>query len=219
MSNTILIIGESGSGKSTSTRNLNPRETFYVNVIGKQLPFKGGKDKYIKGKDWNDKTGNYYVTDDWIKIIKCIDIVNKAMPHIKTLIIDDFQYVLANEFMRRVSEVGYSKFSEMGSHYWQIINEASAARNDLTCVLMSHSHTDETGKVKCKTIGKMLEEKITVEGMFTNILHSLHTDEGYKFLTQSDTRHMAKTPMGMFDELTIDNDLVYVLEKVNEYYK
>lgn len=167
---------------------------------------------------WDDKEGNYLATDDWQKIIKCIQVVDKLRPEITTLVVDDLQYVLANEFMRRSHEKSFDKYSEMANHYWSIINTATGARNSLSSVFLSHNEIDNNGRSKVKTIGKLLDEKITVEGLFTTVLHSLSTENEYQFLTQNDGHHTAKSPQGMFDEKLIDNDLSFVILKLNEYF-
>lgn len=217
MSNTLLLLGASGTGKSSSLRNLDPKTTFIISVLDKPLPFKAYKKHYKPIKSWSDTEGNYLATDDWQKIIKCIQVVN-SLKQFKTLVIDDLQYVLANEFMRRSSERGFDKYSELANHYWMIINAAMASRDDLLCIFVSHNEIDQTGRSKIKTIGKLLDEKITIEGMFTTVLHSLVTDTGYKFLTQSDGIHVAKSPIGMFAENIIDNDMQHVREQIDLYF-
>ena len=122
MSNSVLIIGPSGSGKSTSIRTLDPETTYVLNVIGKPLPFRGYK------KHYNHDNKNYYETDDWTKVVACIKAVNEEKPHIKTLVIDDLQHVLSNEFMRRISERGFEKFNDFAYHFWKIINESKLDR-------------------------------------------------------------------------------------------
>lgn len=216
MSNTSLIIGESGTGKSTSLEKLNPKETFVLNILDKPLPFKGYKKNYIKIN--SDATeGNYYSTDDYLKIIRIIKTINEKRTDIKNIIIDDFQYCLANEFMRRATETGFMKFTEIGQHAWLIIKALTDCREDLDCFVLSHSETDINGKYKCKTIGKMLDDKITIEGMFTVIFHAQVMDGAYRFLTQNDGTHIAKSPCGMFNDKYINNDLMYVKEKMFEY--
>lgn len=217
MSHSILIIGESGSGKSTSLRNLDPKETFIINVINKPLPFKGGSKNYTPfNKEHPD--GNYCSTDNPDTIKKVLKIVSEKRPEIKTIILDDFQYMMCNEFMRRAKETGYTKFTEIGQHAWEVLNELNYCRDDINCYVLSHSDTGMDGKVKCKTIGKMLEDKISMEGMFTLVLHAIVTDGKYKFMTQYDGMHLAKSPMGMFDTILIDNDLKNVNEIINKYY-
>ena len=202
MSNAILIIGESGSGKSTSIRNLNPKETFIINVINKPLPFKSYNKNYRKVSKENPD-GNYFASDNWEKIIDAINYVNEKRPEINSLIIDDFQYVMANEFMRRASEKGWEKFTEIGEHAWKIIKSLSEQRDNLDCFVLSHSDTQENGPVKCKTIGKMLDDKICLEGMFSIVFHAYMQDGVYKFLTQHDGLRIAKSPMGMFEKINM----------------
>ena len=212
MSNTTLIIGESGSGKSTSLRNLNPKETFILNILDKPLPFRGFKNKY------NSESKNYYASDDYSVLLAYIKAINERRPEIKVLIIDDFQYLLANEFMRRSSEKGYDRFTDIGKHAWDVIKALTETREDLYCFVLSHSDQDQMGRMKCKTIGRMLDDKITLEGMFTTVLYALLVDGEHKFLTQHDGTHLAKSPMDMFAEKYINNDLKVVIEKMMDYF-
>lgn len=217
MSNTVLIIGQSGSGKSTSLRTLDPKTTFIINVLDKPLPFKAFKKNYTPCTKENKK-GNYFTTNDWSHVVKCIEMVNKERLDITTLIIDDWQYILAYEFMRRVSEKGFDKFSELANHGWSTINACLGTRATLTNFILSHSDVDATGRSKCKTIGKMLDEKITIEGLFTTVLHSRVVDGSYMFQTQYDGEFLAKSPMGMFEEHLIPNDLLAVKDAVENYF-
>lgn len=212
MSNTVLVIGQSGSGKSTSLRNLDPKSTFIINVLDKPLPFRAFK------KNYNAVSKNYYCTSDWAKVVNCIERVNKERTDITTLVIDDWQYILAYEFMNRVSERGFDKFSELANHGWSTINACLGTRPTLTNFILAHSDVDSTGRSKCKTIGKLLDEKITIEGMFTTVLHSRVVDGEYMFQTQYDCEFLAKSPMGMFDEFLIPNDLVAVKAAIENYF-
>src|SRR5579859_1663873 len=217
MSNTSLIIGESGTGKSTSLEHLNPKETFIINVLDKPLPFRGYKKNYTKLSP-DGSQGNYYASDDYSSLIRCIRNINNKRPEIKNLVIDDWQYTMCNEFMRRATETGSTKFTEIGQHAWSIIRELVGCREDLYCFVLSHSDTDANGKYKCKSIGKMLDEKITIEGMFTIVLHTQIMDGAYRFLTQNDGAHIAKSPRGMFEDKYIANDLAFVKDKMDHYY-
>lgn len=217
MANTILIIGESGTGKSTSIENLNPEETFIINVIDKPLPFRGFKRNYIQSTEQAMK-GNYCATDKFEFIMQIIKTINSSRLEIKNLIIDDFQYVMCNEFMRRSNEKGYQKFTEIGHNAWAILRELSFCRQDLDCFVMSHTESDADGKLKCKTIGKMLDDKITIEGMFTVVFHTLLIDGSYKFLTAYDGIHIAKSPKGMFTQKYINNDLAQIKFEMASYY-
>ena len=213
MSQAVLVIGESGTGKSTSLRNLNPAETYIISVLNKPLPF---KNKYTKTTP--EKAGNFFVSDDFNKISSCIRYVNAKRPEIKNLVIDDWQYMMSNHFMRRSTERGFDKFTEIGKEGWRFIMEVNDCRDDLTCFVLAHSDKDMDGVARLKTIGKMLNEKVCLEGMFTIVLHSLIVDQEYKFMTQGDGTHIAKSPMNMFERL-IDNDLAKVKQSIEGYYK
>jgi hypothetical protein len=216
MAEIILIYGESGTGKSTSIKTLDPKTTFIINVLGKALPFKGAKQKYVsKTKDNN---GNILTCDKSSGIIQSLLAIEK-LSEIKTIIIDDFQYVMGNEFMRRAAETGWQKFTDIGQNAWNIVAQASSLRDDLKIFILSHSETNEnTGKSKIKTIGKMLDEKICLEGMFTIVLYSTISQNGeYGFITQNTGLITAKSPHEMFDKLFIPNDLQLVADSINKY--
>lgn len=210
MSVSVLILGESGTGKSASLRNMNPEKTLLIQAIKKPLPFRSASWKQvIKGT----QAGNIFVTDQFDRIIT---IMTKTQREI--IVIDDFQYVLANEFMRRSQETGFAKFTEIGRHAWEILNIASQLPDNKRIYILSHTESDQSGLTKCKTIGKMLDEKITVEGMFTIVLRTLVQDQQYKFSTQNNGADTVKSPMGMFAESLIDNDLEAIDSVICEYY-
>lgn len=217
MSNTVLIIGESGTGKSTSIRNLNSEETFILNVIDKPLPFRGYRQKYKRmSQDWT--AGNYCSTDNYMEIIKALKFISEKRNEIKTIIIDDFQFVMTNEFMRRCMERGFDKFSEIGNHAWSIMNTLKSLREDIDCFVLTHSQLDETGKMNIKTIGKLFSEKYGIEGAVTTLLQTEIIDGKYYFITQGDAKHIAKSPMDMFEDKSIPNDLAFVKGKMRDYY-
>lgn len=223
----ICICGESGSGKSTSIRNLDPKETFIIATIAKPLPFRGWKKNYTKfviDKETKELHGNYYVNDKSDNIIKIMKLVSSKMPHIKTLIVDDLQYTMAFEFVDRASEKSYDKFNEMAQHMLNIFRTTFELRDDLTVVFLTHSEnvgTEIDPKYVLKTLGKLLKEKVTTEGLFTCMLFTeVNFDEDvpkYQFITNNDGKCIAKSPMGMFDELKIDNDLKMVIDIVKQY--
>lgn len=217
MSNLALILGESGTGKSTSIRTLNPEETFIVNVIGKPLPFRGGVSKYKK-LSADGLTGNYYATDDTTTIKRVINLIDKRRPDIKTLVIDDFGYTISNSFMRKSNQKGYDKFIEIGKDVFDILDIITNLRDDLFCFVMMHVEMDINGKSKPKTVGKMIDQYICIEGKFTTCLHTVVSDGNYQFLTNNDNQHMAKTALGMFDSLYIENNLQFVRDKMQEYF-
>lgn len=217
MSNTSIIMGESGTGKSTSIRNLNPKETFIINVLNKPLPFRGYKKNYTMVSP-DGTTGNYYTSDIYEHIELVIKKINAKRSDVKTLIIDDFQYLMANEYMSRALERGYDKFSEIGKHAHDLLKLLPTLREDLDVFILTHSEPNESGKMKIKTIGKMLDEKITIEGMYSMVLQTELVNGDYHFITQGDSRHIAKSPMGMFEQRNIPNDLAFVKEKMANYY-
>ena len=227
MSQEILIIGESGSGKSTSLEKLDPKSTFLINVAKKPMPFRSWKKNYSLLTKENP-TGNYIATDNSATIVATLKHVDANMPHVKTVIIDDFTYVMANEFMRRANERGFEKFTEIGLHAWEIANAGKNMRDDITFIMIGHAEasTDLSGnrKLKFKTIGKLVDDKVNMEGMFTIVLFTdVEKDPNgginHYFVTQSDGTTTGKTPKGMFDELKIPNDINQVIQTINKYYE
>ncbi|EGB2280967.1 AAA family ATPase [Salmonella enterica] len=213
MGTATLILGESGTGKSTSMRNINPEEAILIKPICKPLPF--------KSKDWlawdaRAKKGTVVTTDKWDVIVA---VIKRAHEYGKRIVIvDDFQYVMSNEFMRRSEEKSFDKFTEIGRHAWEVIKAAQDAPDDLRVYFLAHTEETPMGRVKMKTIGKMLDEKITVEGMFTIVLRTLTRDDQFFFTTKNNGADTVKSPMGMFDSNEIDNDLSFVDATVCDYY-
>lgn len=203
----VLIIGESGSGKTTSLRNMNKDTTFIFQAIKKPLPFK------------NNKEYKTYVTDDYSKIKAGINkIVNSPDNKIEDIVIDDTQYLMANEFMRRAKEKGFEKFTEIGEHFWDLINFINNIEKPINFYFLSHSEDTEHGKTKMKTIGKLLDDKITVEGMFTVVIRTEKNDGQYVFRVKNSGSDTVKTPLGMFEEETIDNDLITIKNAMQAYF-
>lgn len=226
MAELIAVVGESGSGKTTSIRNLNPEETFIISTTGKRPGIKGAKKKYPDFKLADGKiSGNFYTTSNIDNIRKIMSIIDKKMPYIKVLIIDDFQYIMGFEAMDRAKEKSYEKFTEMAQHVYQVLKSGMDLRDDLFVVVSTHS--ENTGDninpyYRIKTLGKMLNSVITLEGLFTYVLYTtiIRSEDNkteYKFITNSDGTCTAKTPMSLFDSLLIDNDLNLVIEKIKEY--
>ncbi len=212
MSNLIVILGESGTGKSTSMRHLKPEETFVINVLNKPLPFRGYKNIY------NEDKSNYLESDNYAKIIAYLKAINERRPEIKTIIIDDFSFLMNNEFMRRCREKQFDKFTEMGANMFAIMEACKDFRSDLYCFLMCHTEKDHAGNIKPKTVGKMTGDYVGIAERVSIVLHTQIIDRQYKFLTQNDGVCMAKSPMGLFDDLYIENDLQFVKEKMNDYF-
>lgn len=223
---TIAIVGESGTGKSTSLRNLNPEETFIISTTGKPLPFRAWKKKYIPIKiERKNVSGNYYISSKWDQILKILQIIDKMMPQIKQVIIDDFQYVLSYEFVDRATEVGYAKFSELAQHAMEILRYSEKMREDCKMIFLTHSENvgdNVNPKFVIKTVGKLLSEKVTLEGLFTYIFFTKVSegDSGrmeYKLITNNDGTCVAKTSFGMFEDLEIDNDLNEIIHVIDAY--
>lgn len=214
MSISTLILGESGTGKSTSLRNLDPANTLLIQAVKKPLPFRSPSWKPVTKEDG----GNIYVTDNSAKI--CV-----AMQRTKAdvIVIDDFQYTLANEFMRRVTdqETGngaFAKYNEIARKAWDVFMAASALPDHKRVYILSHTTTDEMGKTKIKTIGKLLDEKIVLEGLVTIVLRTLKINDQYVFATQNSGHDTTKSPLDLFSEDHIENDLAAVDKAICEYY-
>lgn len=216
MANLIMILGESGTGKSTSIENLDPKETFIIQVVNKPLPFRGYKTKYSLRNKENPK-GNRFVSDRSDLVMKILDSLNKEKT-IKNIIIDDSQYIMANEFMRRAKEKGFEKFTEIGQNFYMLIDKANDMRDDINVIFLQHIEINDAGRVKAKTIGKLLDDKVGIEGRFTVVLMTEIEDGNYYFRTQNNGNDTCKSPKGMFEELRIPNDLKIVIDKVNEYF-
>lgn len=210
MSISTVVLGESGSGKSASMRNMKPADTLLIQVVKKPLPFRAKGWSYFSPEN---KTGNIFVSDDW----QAISAIMRRTQR-KAIVIDDFQYVLANEFMRRSEERGYDKFTEIAKHAWELFNVANTLPDDVRVYLMSHTQTNDQGDIKIKTIGKMLDEKITPEGLFTIVLRTVVTDKDYFFSTRNNGHDTVKTPIGLFDAERIPNDLAVIDAQISEYY-
>jgi hypothetical protein len=207
-----LIIAPSGQGKTSSIRNLKPETTYIINVMGKALPFIGAASKYKLGV-------NMAYIDRAPKIIEEMEKVSKDTKW-ESLIIDDAQYIIATEFMRQVLVKGYDKFSIMAQNMWNILLTANKLRDGLKVFILTHEETMPNER-KMKTLGKLLDEKLTPEGLMTIVLFGgVSRDVSgckYFFQTQSDGIASAKSPMGMFP-YTIPNDLDIVSRRIDEYY-
>ena len=204
MAEKILIMGESGTGKSTSIRNCDPAKTAIVNPVGKPLPFRG-KFEMLNG-----------VTDSG-KIIRFMK--DQVAAGKKIIVVDDFQYILSIPYMNRIKEAGWDKWNDFGSNYFEIIDVCAVLPDDVTVYYMTHTETLENGITTIKLIGKLLREKITIEGLFTTVLRTQVVDGKYYFLTQNSGKDTVKSPLGMFPSYAIDNDLNYVDEKIRNYYE
>lgn len=226
MAELIAIVGESGSGKTTSIRNLDPKHTFIVSTTGKRPGIKGANKKYQNFAIADGKiSGNFYSSSSVEQIGKVLQVIDKKMPEINTVVIDDFQYIMGFEAMDRAKEKSYDKFTDMAQHAYQVLKTAMNMRDDLNIVVSTHSENigDRINPYfKMKTLGKMLDSVITLEGLFTYVLFTtVQRDDdstpAYKFITNSDGTCTAKSPMGLFDDIYVDNDLNYVVNRIKEY--
>lgn len=197
-------MGESGSGKSASLRNFSPNEISVFNVTNKPLPFKQGKTKIPK-----------------IDNATYADIANAlANPNKRAYVIDDAGYLLSFEMFKRANETGYSKFTEMAKNFFDMLDFINTKLpNDIIVYITMHTEDDsEMHRVKVKTIGKMLDQNLKIEGLFSIVLRAVQTEDGYKFVTRDDMVSTAKSPIGMWEEDMIDNDLKAVDATIREYY-
>lgn len=197
-------MGESGSGKSASLRNFAPNEISVFNVTSKPLPFKQGKTKIPK-----------------IDNATYTDIANAlAKPNKRAYVIDDAGYLLSFEMFKRANETGYSKFTDMAKNFFDMLDFINTQLpSDIIVYITMHTEDDsEMHKTKAKTIGKMIDQNLNLEGLFTIVLRAMQTEDGYKFITRDDRVSTAKSPMGMFENDTIDNDLKEVDRIIREYY-
>lgn len=204
MATAVLIMGESGSGKSASLRNFAPNEISVFNVTSKPLPFKQGKTKIPK-----------------IDNATYTDIANAlANPNKRAYVIDDAGYLLSFEMFKRANETGYSKFTDMAKNFFDMLDFINTKLpNDIIVYITMHTEDDsEMHKTKAKTIGKMIDQNLNLEGLFVIVLRAMQTEEGYKFITRDDRVSTAKSPMGMFESDKIDNDLKEVDRIIREYY-
>ena len=195
----ILLIGASGTGKSTSLRNFTRDEVAVVNVLGKPLPFKSD----IKAPQ----------CDDYAKILKAIDDTKK-----KTVVIDDAGYLITNEFMGKSSIKGFDKYNEMANNVFNLINGIKKLKGGKTVYIIMHEDTNEDGDVKPKTIGKLLDDKVNLQGMFTICIRSMFENGNYIFRLKTNGQDCVKTPFGMFENDEMENDLKAFDKVVREYY-
>lgn len=211
MADTLLILGNTGTGKSTAIETLNPSTTYIIQCVNKELPFKGFRKKY-------PLESNRLVSSSYKEIGKKLLEINENK-EIKTIILDDITYLMTNEYMMTEAK-GFDKFNNIAENFYKLINfTKTKLREDLTIVFMGHEEIDNNGKSQMKTIGKLLSEKICIEGMFSIVLNTFVNSEGYYFQTQNNGFNTTKSPRGMFKDLLIPNDLKYVIEKIKQYYE
>lgn len=194
-----MIYGQSGTGKSTSLRNFTNDEVAVINVSGKPLPFR------------NKLTT--YDTDSYSKISSALSKIER-----KSIVIDDATYLMVNEFMRTAKVTGYQKYTDMAVNFNSLVAQASQLANDKIVYFLGHSDLKDDGTEHFKTIGKMLDNYVTVEGKFTIVLKTVVQDGKYYFSTHNSGQDTVKSPLGMFEDNYVDNDLKAVDTIIREYY-
>lgn len=213
MSKVICIAGESGSGKTTAMRNLNPVETYYIDCDRKGLSWKGWRNQY------NAENKNYKATNEPNKIQAIINGIDKKCPNIHYIIIDTINGIMVGDEMRRSKEKGFDKWVDLAQCVWDLVDSAYSYRDDLTIIFTAHTQTerDESGYsfTRIKTSGKKLD-KIVLESKFTSVLIAKCIDGRYLLETKANNS-TCKTPMGAFETDTIDNDIVKVIKALEEF--
>ena len=195
----VMIYGQSGTGKSTSLRNFTNDEVAVINVSGKPLPFRSKLTTYD--------------TDNYAKISSALSKIER-----KSIVIDDATYLMVNEFMRTAKVAGYQKYTDMAVNFNSLVVQASQLANDKIVYFLGHSDLKDDGTEHFKTIGKMLDNYVTVEGKFTIVLKTVVQDGKYYFSTHNSGQDTVKSPLGMFEDNYVDNDLKAVDTVIREYY-
>lgn len=215
-----LVLGVSGSGKSWSTKNLDPDSTFFIKTVDKPLPYRGGGSLYKYNKE-KVSEGNMYITNNANSMASILKKISNGMPHVKVVVIDDFQFSMSEQYfsltknlkMNEIFEV-YREIARRNYNLFGCINEL---RDDLNVYILCHSYPDDSGFNKMKIVGKLTEKEYAPEGVVTVVLHSVIVDGIYMFLTKLNNNYLAKSPGDLFDEY-IDNDLKLVDDAIREYF-
>ena len=225
MGNCIIVLGKSGTGKSSSIKGLDPKSTVILNVLGKKLPFKGSSTLY------NSANKNLFPVNDYTQVINLIQSINEKASNIKNVVLDDAIYIMRKEYFKRAKETGYSKYTELAMHFQQIISACEAARDDLNIFLMMHSEDVQSDKTivgyKVSTIGQLIDNQYNPVEVVPMVLYSSikYDEKGnatYGFYTHRFMDGMieipAKSPADMFDSDFIPNDLGLVVKAMQDYY-
>lgn len=227
MAQSVLIIGESGSGKSTSIETLDPKETFIINIANKDLPFRGWRSKYTLWSKEN-QGGNMYYSTNANEIADCMKYVSQKRPEIKNMVLDDFQYMAGFEYMSKALEKGYDKFNSIASNISKVVTLPKDLRGDLFVFFTNHAEISQDiegdRRIKAKTAGRLVDNALTLEGLFSIVLFCKVKKEKdsrtrYLFETQNNGENTCKSPKGMFETFEIPNDLQLVRNSIIEYQK
>ena len=227
MANLIVIAGFSNSGKSTSLKYLNHEETFIVSCTNKQLQIPGFRRKYKKVAIEDKKlVGNWLVSNNYEKINKILDIVDKTRTDISTIVIDDINYCLSGEIMDNALVKGFEKFTMQAKNYYDLITKAGELRDDLTVVFISHIINDGTDidpQFKMYSSGKMLDKTVNIDGLFSYIIYAerfideVNGDVGYRFKTRTDGNDTCRTVAGCFEEKYIEPNMQFVIDTIRKF--
>ena len=214
MAMAIAVMGESGSGKSTAMRTLPPESTYYIDADGKGLPWRGWRQQF------NAEKGNYWRCSDKEQINCFLEKIDTLYTSIKYVVIDTINGVMIDDEMARMKEKSYDKWADLAAAVYEMINIALRMRDDVTVIFLAHTQVerDENSGMswtRIKTNGRKLD-KIVLESKFTTVFHARCLDGQYIFETRSNNS-TAKTPMGAFEEATIENDIMKALERLEEY--
>ena len=217
----IGIVGQTGTGKSTAIKHLDPKETYIINVAKKELPFKGSEKLY------NTENKNYAEIDDAVKITQRLRKLSDDAPHIKNIVIEDSNYIMGFNIVSKATEVGFTKFSVMAKDMVDLFREARKLREDITIFYLTHPETVEDGGdivgYKIKTAGKLIDNQVLLEGLLTVCLYTYVEENkdgtaSYNLITNRFKKMPAKSPDGMFAEVKIPNNLQLVVDTVKKYY-
>ena len=226
-SNIIGLAGFSGSGKSTSLKYLTPESTFIISCTNKQLQIPGFRKKYPKAKIENTKlVGNWLISNNYANIEKIMKIISNTRPEIKTIVIDDANYLLSNETFATALDKGYTKFSVMAKNYYELLMMCQSLRDDLTVVFICHienAGTEENPMYKIWTTGKMLSQQVNLDGLFSYLIYSerYKDDESdeikYRFKTCTDGNDTCRTVAGCFEDKYIEPNMKLVIDTINKF--
>ena len=215
MATVIGIMGDSGSGKTTSLRNLDPSSTFIIDTDGKGLSWRGWK------RDYNEENKNYCRTDDQNRVMAYLASINSGAPHIKIVVVDTLNGIMVADEGRRRAEKGFDKWSDLAWAVWDIVNYALTMRDDITVILTAHVQTDrdDSGFVhsRIKTSGRKLD-KLQIETKLQALLFAKRNGDGEYVFEVHSNNSTAKTPLGLYDDETIPNDAARVVDDLRAYY-
>lgn len=225
MANICMLLGKSGTGKSTSIKSLDPKETIVFNVLKKKLPFKGSS------KTYNTENKNLFNVDDYTQVINLLQTIDSKVPNVKNIIIDDMIYIMRKEYFKRAKEAGYNKYTELAQHFQQIISTCENMRENINVFFILHSEDIQSDKIttgyKVSTIGSLVDNQYNPVEVVPMVLYSAvkYDDKGnatYGFYThkfkEGTVEIPAKSPDEMFESDFIPNDLEFVVNAMNEYY-